>query len=175
MNKLSYVIVFIAIAFFASCKSKKNLVPVSTNNSAPATTDVQYDAYRNKIPGAQVERVDKSVKVTFDSEVLFPTNSSYLTEQAKDNLTKLAEVVKQQGDVKIQVAGHTDKTGTPEYNKWLSDKRAVSVKTFIAGLGVPEANISTIGMGDTKPVADNRTPEGRAKNRRVEITITPVK
>ena len=177
MKKPLYFIAVLAVAGFASCKTKKIIpsTPAGTETTAAPANDVQYDAYRNKLPATKVERVDKGIRVTFDSEILFPTNSSYLTEKAKADLKKLVDVLKQQGQVKIKVDGHTDKTGTPEYNKWLSDKRAVSVKTYAVSLGLPADIISTTGYGDTKPVADNKTAEGRAKNRRVEITITPVK
>lgn len=162
----------IGLTVLFSCKSKKPLVADSTQSGL--NTDVQYDAYRNKIPGTQVERVDKSIRVTFDSEILFPINSSYLTKDAEKSIKTLVDIVKQQGNAKIVIEGHSDKTGTPEYNKWLSEKRAVSVKTMAVSLGLPEGTVSTIGYGDTKPVADNRTPEGRARNRRVEVIITPL-
>ncbi|MGX5688810.1 OmpA family protein [Arcticibacter tournemirensis] len=164
--------VLVTCTVLLSCKSKKNIADSSVA-SQPAS-DVQYDAYRNKLPNTQVVRSEQSIKVTFDSEILFPTNSSYLTEKAKADIKNLAEVIKQQGDVKIVIEGHSDKTGTPEYNKWLSEKRAVSVKATLVSHGLTESSISTTGYGDTKPIADNRTPEGRAKNRRVELTITPV-
>ncbi|PWG81006.1 OmpA family protein [Pararcticibacter amylolyticus] len=167
------LIVLLAVAFTA-CKSKKNLAK-SSANSVSTIENMQYDAYRNKLPGTQVERVDKNgIRVTFDSEILFPTNSSYLTDKAKEDIKNLVDVIRKQGPVKIVIEGHSDKTGTPEYNKWLSDKRAVSVKALAVALGLNGDNISTVGYGDTKPVADNRTPEGRAKNRRVELIITPV-
>lgn len=173
MKKVLFFAAFISFTTLFSCKTKKSVVANQPESGISA--DVQYDAYRNKLPGTQVARVDKSIKVTFDSEILFPTNSSYLTDKAKENIKSLVDVVKQQGDARIVVEGHSDKTGTPEYNKWLSDKRAASVKALAVSLGLPESSISTIGYGDTKPVADNKTPEGRAKNRRVEVIITPVK
>ena len=72
---------------------------------------------------------------------------------------------------KILIEGHSDKTGTAVYNQWLSEKRAVSVKTYLVGLGINAERIKTAGLGDTQPIADNKTKEGRLKNRRVEITL----
>ncbi|HAL54551.1 MAG TPA: OmpA family protein, partial [Sphingobacterium sp.] len=72
---------------------------------------------------------------------------------------------------KIKVDGYTDATGTVEYNQWLSDKRAASVKKFLVDSGVAESRITAKGFGQSNPVGDNKTPEGRQKNRRVEVTI----
>jgi outer membrane protein OmpA-like peptidoglycan-associated protein len=74
----------------------------------------------------------------------------------------------------IQIAGHTDSTGSHEYNMKLSEQRAMSVKNYLAGRGVPAKRMVTVGAGPDYPVASNDTPEGRAENRRVEITIVPV-
>lgn len=161
-----------AVGAFGSCKSKKAIVSTPSSSQAQTTDDAVYDAYRNKLPDTQVDKVQSGVKVTFASEILFPTNSSYLTEPAKEKLKKLVEVIKERGSARLQIEGHTDKTGTAEYNKWLSEKRAASVKAFAVSMGLSESSISTTGLGDTKPVAVNSTPEGRAKNRRVEITIS---
>lgn len=161
-----------AVGALGSCKSKKAIVSTPASSQTQVADDTEYDAYRNKLPGTQVDKVQSGVKVTFASEILFPTNSSYLTEPAKEKLKNLVEVIKEKGPAKLLIEGHTDKTGTEEYNKWLSEKRAASVKAFAVSMGLADASISTTGFGDTKPVAVNSTPEGRAKNRRVEITIS---
>jgi outer membrane protein OmpA-like peptidoglycan-associated protein len=74
----------------------------------------------------------------------------------------------------IDVAGHTDNTGTPEYNQGLSERRALSVADYISAQGVQKVRINIGGYGETRPVASNATPEGRQENRRVEISIVPV-
>jgi len=124
----------------------------------------------NARPG-NVTETDRGLMMTFASDVLFPINSSYLTDQAKTALLEFVEVAKDHPNANIQVDGHTDATGTAEYNKWLSDKRATSVKVFLTSAGISGSRISTQGYGLEKPVAPNNTPEGRQKNRRVEITI----
>ncbi|WP_231561154.1 OmpA family protein [Sphingobacterium sp. T2] len=67
--------------------------------------------------------------------------------------------------------GHTDSTGEEKYNIWLSEKRAASVKKYLEDGGVSASRITTKGYGPNKPIADNKTPEGRQKNRRVEVVI----
>lgn len=116
-------------------------------------------------------QTDRGLMMTFESDVLFPTNSSYLTDQAKQDLLRFVETVADYPGADIQVDGHTDATGTADYNKWLSDKRATSVKEFLVNSGVSASRISTAGYGLEKPIATNKTKEGRQQNRRVEITI----
>lgn len=116
-------------------------------------------------------QTDRGLMMTFESDVLFPTNSSYLTDQAKQDLLQFVETVASYPNSNIQVDGHTDATGTAEYNKWLSDKRANSVKEFLVNSGISASRISTAGFGLEKPIATNKTKEGRQQNRRVEITI----
>src|SRR5690606_2226855 len=146
-----------------SCKAKK----MDIKNPAVISYTGQTE---NARPG-NVTETDRGLMMTFESDVLFPINSSYLTEQAKIALLEFVEVVKDHPTANIQVDGHTDATGTAEYNKWLSDKRATSVKVFLGSAGISSNRIATQGYGLEKPVDTNSTSEGRQKNRRVEITI----
>jgi len=116
-------------------------------------------------------RTDEGIKFSLSSDVLFPTNSSYLAEKAKIELNKLIKILLQQKDKKIRVDGHTDATGEEKYNIWLSEKRAASVQKFLEDGGVSTGRINTKGWGPSKPISDNKTPDGRQKNRRVEIII----
>lgn len=116
-------------------------------------------------------RTDEGVRFTLSSDLLFPTNSSYLTDAAKAELNKLSKLLNEDRSKKIRVDGHTDSTGEAGYNQWLSEKRANSVKQYLEDAGVSASRITTQGLGQTAPVADNKTPEGRAKNRRVEVVI----
>jgi outer membrane protein OmpA-like peptidoglycan-associated protein len=118
-----------------------------------------------------VTRTDQGLMMTFESDLLFPINSSYLTEKAKIALQEFVNLAKEHPQALIQVDGHTDATGTADYNQWLSEKRAVSVKSHLETLGVSASRIETRGLGQVKPVASNQTKEGRQQNRRVEITI----
>ena len=74
----------------------------------------------------------------------------------------------------VEVAGHTDSTGSAQYNQQLSEQRANSVAQYLESQGLASNRVVTIGAGETRPVADNSTPEGRAANRRVELTLTPL-
>lgn len=166
-------IVFLALLLPAiySCKAKKNLV------KSPATMqtksgDQEIDNLKKDLPGDQVDRTASGIRFTFSSEILFPTNSSYLNESSKSKIDDVAKVIKgKYADRKILVEGHSDKTGTSTYNQWLSEKRAASVKTYLVGLGIAAANIKIAGLGDSRPIADNKTKEGRLINRRVEVTV----
>ncbi|WP_257667771.1 OmpA family protein [Parapedobacter tibetensis] len=118
---------------------------------------------------------DRGIMVTFDADVLFPLNSSYLTDQAKKEIDKLVTLLDDYPGASLIVDGHTDATGTETYNQWLSEKRAESVKQYAVEKGLSERRVTTNGYGQTKPVAANNTKEGRQKNRRVEVTIVAAK
>jgi len=151
-----------------SCQPKAILV----NPGAVVSKDGTDDGLQNvKKDFEDATRTEDGIKFSISSDLLFPTNSSYLTEKAKVELSKLASILNKDKVAKIRVEGHTDATGTAEYNQWLSEKRANSVKAFLTDAGTAGARISVVGLGQTKPVSDNKTPEGRQKNRRVEVII----
>ena len=158
---------FVALSV-TSCKQQAIMV----NQGAVVSKDGTDDGLKNvKGEFKDATRTNEGIKFTLSSDLLFPTNSSYLTDEAKVELGKLSKLLIRDKSKKVRVDGHTDATGTEVYNQWLSEKRAVSVKTFLEGAGVEGARISTQGLGQKKPVADNKTPEGRQKNRRVEVII----
>ncbi len=160
--------VFASVLTLVSCKQQKiNVLP-----GAVVTQDGTKDGMQNVSNGYEgAVKTAEGVKYTLSSDLLFPSNSSFLTEKAKSELTKLASVLKQEKTKKIRVDGYTDATGTEEYNVWLSDKRAASVKKYLEEAGVAGSRISTKGFGPSNPVGNNKTPEGRQKNRRVEVLI----
>lgn len=124
-----------------------------------------------KIENAQVERVGEGIKITFDSGILFATGKSTLTAEAKESVKKLAEVLVKYPDTNVMIEGNTDNVGSEESNQKLSERRAQAVADYAVSLGVNKARLTTTGKGETNPVATNDTPEGRQKNRRVEIGI----
>lgn len=168
MNKTTYIaLAFLASTFLFSCKSQKmNLKDganvANTNSSSESATS----NYSNN-----VTKTDRGLMMTFDSDLLFPINSSYLTDKAKVALEEFVSLAKEHPQALIQIDGHTDATGTADYNQWLSEKRAVSVKTYLENLGLSASRMETKGHGQVQPVATNQTKEGRQQNRRVEITI----
>lgn len=107
-------------------------------------------------------------------DVTFAFNSTEITPSFQQSLDKVADSMKQYPNSLIDVYGHTDSVGSDAYNLDLSKRRADSVARYLIMQGVSSARIQTQGMGKNYPVADNGTEEGRAKNRRVEIKITPV-
>ncbi|HTK82010.1 MAG TPA: OmpA family protein [Bacteroidota bacterium] len=133
--------------------------------------DKQAEEIKQDIAGAKVERVGEGIKITFDSGILFKTNSSDLQPVAQDNIRKLSTILNKYPDTNILVEGHTDSTGSSEYNQKLSERRAESVAGFAKGQGVAGARFSTVGYGESQPVASNASTDGRQQNRRVEIAI----
>lgn len=133
--------------------------------------DKQAAEIQKDLKGAKVERIGEGIKITFDSGILFNVNSYELKSEAKRNIEELSQTLKKYEDTNILIEGHTDDTGTEEYNKTLSEKRAEAVTNYSKSLGVAGARFSTIGYGEAQPIADNTTTEGKAQNRRVEIAI----
>ena len=116
----------------------------------------------------------EALRVTFDSGILFATNSSTRSDASRSALRKLAESLNQNPDTDIKIIGHTDNTGSVDYNQTLSEKRAKSVFDYLmVDQGVSSKRMSYEGKGVHEPIADNTTEEGRALNRRVEILILP--
>ncbi len=101
--------------------------------------------------------------------VNFANDQAVLTTEAMAILDQAAETLKKWGDVKVEVAGHTDSSSGDDYNLALSQRRADVVRSYLVGKGVDGARLSAKGYGETTPVATNETAEGRAKNRRVEL------
>lgn len=103
--------------------------------------------------------------------VQFEFGSSKLTADAKDVLKEVIEAMKKSPNVKLDIQGHTDNAGKPEYNITLSQERAQAVKDYMVANGISASRLSTSGFGENKPMASNETPEGRALNRRIEFVI----
>lgn len=120
---------------------------------------------------AAVKEEPRGTVITLSGGVLFASNKSQLLPGAQANLAQVAEAIKNQEDKKVLVEGHTDSRGSDQLNQNLSKARADSVAAFLVSHGVPQARITTAGLGSSRPVADNNTAEGRANNRRVEIVI----
>ena len=133
--------------------------------------DRQSREMEEDLEGAKVERVGEGIKVTFDSGILFEVNSYQLSDASKDEIAKLSEILQKYEDTNIMFAGHTDNTGSDEYNLTLSENRAKAVAEYAAFTGVDASRMTITGYGESDPIADNSTVEGRAENRRVEVAI----
>ena len=112
-----------------------------------------------------------ALKVTFDSGILFATNSSTVSDASKSALRNFAANLEKNPDTDLKIVGHTDNTGQVDYNQTLSEKRAKSVYDYLSEQGVNSRRMVFEGKGIHQPVADNSSAEGRSKNRRVEIMI----
>ena len=104
--------------------------------------------------------------------VQFATGTANLSAAARESLARFAGVVASYPDLKFNVEGHTDSTGSEQTNEVLSQRRAIAVRDYLIGQHVPASNINAEGFASSRPVADNDTVEGRARNRRVEIGIS---
>ncbi|MBX9795107.1 MAG: OmpA family protein [Burkholderiaceae bacterium] len=116
-----------------------------------------------------------SEKVTFAADAFFDFDKSVLKSEGK---AKLDDVVSKLGSINLEViiaVGHTDSVGTDAYNQALSVRRSEAVKSYLIGKGVDKNRVYTEGKGEKQPVADNKTSDGRAKNRRVEIEVVGTK
>ena len=135
--------------------------------------DKQAKEIKETLPGAEVERVGEGIRVTMkENMVNFGFDSSNLTETAKANLDKLAQVLTNNPDTNINIYGHTDSKGADSYNLSLSERRAGAVKSYLMAKGVSSSRMLAMGMGENEPIASNDTDAGRAQNRRVEFAIT---
>lgn len=130
------------------------------------------DAMKSLEEIAKVKEESRGLVITLEGAVLFASGKSTLLPIAQDKLSKVAAVLQQQSDDKrIVVEGHTDSVGSDDANLKLSQSRADAVRTYLVSQGVKSDRITALGKGESTPVADNKTPEGRANNRRVEIVV----
>lgn len=133
--------------------------------------DKQAAEIERDIQGAKVERIGEGIKITFSSGILFDVDKASLKDQYKGELAQLATILNKYEDTNILLAGHTDSTGSDEYNLDLSRNRAQSVANYLTTQNVNPARFTTQGYGESDPIASNDTPEGRSQNRRVEVAI----
>lgn len=133
--------------------------------------DKQAEELRRDLEGAEIERVGEGIKITFDSGLLFDVDKYTLKPATEENLTDLATTLKKYENTDILIEGHTDNSGTEEYNQDLSEQRAANVAEFLNTQGVKNGRIQTMGYGEDQPIADNSTAAGRQQNRRVEVAI----
>lgn len=134
--------------------------------------DKQAAEIKTQVPDAKVERVEEGITVEFSSKVMFGFDSYSLTDASKSTLGQLITILNKYPDTNVEVQGHTDNKGTPEYNQKLSLQRAESVANYIKSNGILSSRVTTRGFGLTAPKYSNDTDEGRAQNRRVEFLIT---
>lgn len=140
--------------------------------------DQQIKTLKEKTAGSGVDVTEtdggKAILVNLPDGVTFDVGSATLKPAFRATLDQVAQSLKDYPDSLVDVYGHTDSTGSDAFNQTLSESRARTVMNYLISQGVPVARLRSQGFGETMPVADNGTAEGRAKNRRVEIKIVPV-
>jgi len=138
--------------------------------------DVQEAKLRQRLQGTgvSVTRMGNNITLNMPGNVTFATNSADLNAQFFNVLDGVAIVLKEYDKTVVEVAGHTDSTGSVQYNQTLSERRAQSVASYLASQGIKRERLLTVGAGMHHPIASNAPEAGRAANRRVEITIVPV-
>jgi OOP family OmpA-OmpF porin len=114
-----------------------------------------------------------SIRITqIASKIFFETNSDKIKNTSQVQLDDLVDILNKYPAAKLSIEGHTDDVGADEYNQDLSQRRTESVKKYLVSKGVSENRLTATGYGETKPIADNKTSQGRAKNRRVELNTS---
>ena len=124
--------------------------------------------------GVSVTRIGDNITLNMPGNVTFATDSSDLSPAFFDVLNSVSKVLTEFDQTVVEVAGHTDSTGSDAYNQSLSERRAGSVRQYLQSQQISSQRLITIGLGESMPVADNTTNAGRQANRRVEITMVPV-
>jgi outer membrane protein OmpA-like peptidoglycan-associated protein len=124
--------------------------------------------------GVSVTRDGNNITLNMPGNVTFQTDSADLRPDFFDVLNSVSLVLKEYDKTLVEVAGHTDNTGSDQYNQTLSERRANSVAQFLTSRGITQQRVLTVGGGENYPVADNTTAEGRQLNRRVELSLEPI-
>ena len=124
--------------------------------------------------GIGVERVGDQIALTMPSNITFAVNSATIQPNFYGPLNDVAATLKEYPSTAVDIVGHASADGPDDYNMQLSQKRAESVRSYLVSQSVNSVRLYAVGMGETQPIADNATAEGRAANRRVEIMLTPI-
>ncbi|MEY2479939.1 MAG: hypothetical protein QOI04_866 [Verrucomicrobiota bacterium] len=146
-------------------------------NTGGAPVALKSEVVDLKAAGADIKESESEIKISLQGEILFDFDKATLRSAAEATLAGVASLIKKYPKPTVLIEGHTDGKGSQSYNQKLSERRAVSVKNWLAAHGIADRAIRTNGLGASRPVAPNAKPdgsddpEGRQKNRRVEITI----
>jgi len=138
--------------------------------------DKQQAALRARTAGTEIaiKRVGDQIELQLPSDVTFATNQSSIQPNFYNALDAVASTLVEYPSTAIDIVGHADSDGTDAYNQDLSERRAASVKSYLAGRGVQSVRMISSGRGESQPIASNATASGKAQNRRVQILLTPI-
>lgn len=123
--------------------------------------------------GIDVSRQGENIVLSFPDQISFDVGRADIKPQFMHSLDNVANTLSQYHQTRIEIAGHTDSTGSAEFNQRLSENRAYAVRSYLASRGVTPERMYAVGYGQTRPIASNATAQGRAQNRRVEIIVIP--
>jgi len=149
----------------------KEQLAAESNARAEAERRAKEAFEKLSAANAAVKQEPRGTVITLPGNVLFASGKAMLLPGAQSSLNQVADALKDQSNATITVEGHTDSTGSDTTNIELSKARAESVGNYLMSRGVPKDQVTTVGLGSSRPVAGNDSPEGRANNRRVEIIV----
>jgi len=172
MTKKAWLLL-VALAFAAGCATQEAPKPAPAPEPKPAPAPAPAPAPRpvQEIKPEAPKPKPVAEKVTFAADVLFDFDKSVVKPEGKSKLDDLSNKVRGINLEVVIAIGHADSIGSDAYNQKLSVRRAESVKAYLVSKGIEPNRVYTEGKGEKQPVADNKTREGRAKNRRVEIEV----
>lgn len=124
--------------------------------------------------GVSISRVGNNIILNMPSNVTFGSDSSTVNPTFANVLNSVAIILNKYPNTLLDIDGHTDSSGDPGYNQQLSERRAVAVGQYLQGKGTDPRRLLVVGFGETRPIADNSTEQGKAQNRRVEVKISPI-
>jgi outer membrane protein OmpA-like peptidoglycan-associated protein len=139
--------------------------------------DKQEQEFQQQVAGRDgttVQRQQNNLSVTMKSDVLFDTGSSLIKPGGQDEIARIADILNHYPQTRVTVEGHTDSTGSDSANMRLSEERARAVGDALTARGVDPGRITTVGLGESKPIATNATSAGKQLNRRVNLLVVPV-
>lgn len=138
--------------------------------------DKQENQLRQQLAGTgvSVTRNGDQIILNMPSNITFDVDKANLKPQFNDTLDSVVLVLNKYPATLVTIAGHTDSTGSDSYNQKLSENRALSVANYLMAKNVAQARLAAIGYGESRPAADNGSEQGRALNRRVELTLDPI-
>lgn len=143
---------------------------LESERQARAAAEERTRQMLSQIEGLKAQETERGTVLTLSGSVLFASGKSELLPTAQRRLDQAAEALKLD-DRQITIVGHTDATGSDDKNMELSQRRAEAVSRYLVTHGVPQDRVTSEGAGETQPIADNKSAEGRANNRRVEIVL----
>ncbi|WP_206483156.1 OmpA family protein [Thalassotalea sp. G2M2-11] len=137
--------------------------------------DKQEQEFREELSGSGIDviREGDNIRLVMPSNITFATDQSYISAGFHQTLNDVASVLLKFDKTLLSIEGHTDNTGSEQYNQTLSTKRAQSVKQYLISKSIQDTRLKISGFGESRPIVDNSTERNRALNRRVEIQIIP--